>query len=574
MPTSSVSTSFGNITVDNGTPRLGSKVFGVDLNELVKNLTEAKKIPIQQQQVKIDANTTKIGALKDLKTLSNALATAARDLRNPSVLMGGTDVFKAKAAFAQSSTSTPATDILRVTAGTTAQVDSFTVKVNRLARADVINSSTTFGGTTATPVTADGTLSINGTAIALTTGMSLADIESAIDTVSSTTGVKADVVKINDTTYGLTLKASDTGKAIQLTGSAAGVLTDLGLAASGATDTSLSAELSYNGVTVTRATNTVKDLVLGITFDLLSAEPGTTVSISIAQDAGAVKDSMIKFVDAYNALLTFSKEQRAINADGTVPEDSILFNDSTLRSITSGLQGLIGGAVGGVSGLNNLREAGISLSSENLLVIDDTKLDAAILEKPDEVRNLFTFQSSSTNSSLFTLNRPAALGSFTGQNIQVNVTSTNTDGKALTASIVYGGTTYAARIENGIIYAPDDSALKGFAFGYTGPVVTAGTPATYQSSTIQVTQGIADGIGGFLEGYLKQDNGTLDIALQELEDKNDRIQNQITRMEAQVELFRTRMADRFLAVEQQVSQLDTLKNSLQAQFAAMSGDSN
>ena len=564
----SITTSFGNISTESGAPRLGTKVFGVDVNELVRNLTDARKIPIQKQQVRIDANTTKISALQELKGLSNDLAAAVRDLRNPNVVMGGTDVFKAKAAFAQSSNSTPATQIVRITPGSKAEVAEFSLKVNRLATSDLINSSVTVASQTTKPLTADGSLSINGTPVALTATMTFEEIEAAIDAVSATTKVKADIVKISDTSYGLTLKASDTGKALQLAGSDAGVLTGLGLAPSGKTDTSLSAELVYNGVPVYRATNTVKDLVPEVTFDLLTADPAATVSVEIEQDASAVKDGIIRFVEAYNALLSFSKEQRKINADGTVPESSILFNDSALRSMSSGLQGIVSGAVASVAGLNNLRSAGIVMNPDNTLTINDTVLDAAILEKPDEVRNLFTFQSPSTNSDIFTLGRPASLGGVAGQNITVNVTATSGSGKVTAATLVYGGNTYTPEIRNGIIYAPDDSPLKGFVFGYTGPAID-GVTVTPQTGTLTPTQGLADRIGGFLDGYLQQDSGTFDTAIQELEDKNSLIETRITRMESQVEQFRSRMLDRFLAVQQQVQQLDALKTSLQTQFEAM-----
>jgi flagellar hook-associated protein 2 len=564
----SISTSFGSLSTENGSPRLGSKVFGVDVNEMVKNLTEARKIPIQKQQVRIDANTTKVTSLQQMKTLANDLATTVRDLRNPSVIMGGTDVFKAKAAFAQSSNSTSATQIVRITPSAAAEVSDFTLKVNRLAKADVINASATVASKATAPLSADGTLSINGTNISLTAGMTLEEIEAAIDTVSATTRVKADIVKISDTSYALTLKASDTGKAIQLGGSGAAVLSSLGLAASGATDTSLSAELVYNGVTVHRASNTVKDLAPDVTFDLLSADSGATLSVNIDQDASVIKDGLIRFVEAYNALLAFSKDQRKINADGTVPDTAVLFNDSALRSLTSGLQGIVSGSVDSVSGLNNLRAAGISMNPANQLVIDDAVLDAAILEKPTEVRNLFSFQSTSSNSDIFTLSRPPALGALTGQDITVGVTATTVSGKATAAQITYAGNVYTGRIENGIIYAPDDSPLKGFAFGYTGPAIDGVTTST-QSSTIKVTQGIADSLGSFLDGYLKQDTGTIDSAVKELQDKNDLIEIQITRMESQVEQFRTRMMDRFLVVQQQVQQLDALKTSLQTQFEAM-----
>lgn len=567
----SINNNFGKITVENGRPRLSSQVFGVDIGDLVKNLADAKRIPIQKEQVRIDGNTKKMEALRELKTLTNAVASAARDLRNPSVIMGGADVFKAKAAFAQSSTGASATQFVRITPDSKANVGKFDLTVNRLATSDTINSSLPSAATTATPLTANGTLQVNGQDIALTSTMSLDQISAAINTASTTTKVRAEVVRINDSSFALSLKSTETGKAIQLDNSTAQLLTDLGLAESGKTDAQLSAQLVYNGTTVTRATNTVKDLVPNVTFDLLAADPANRISVSIEQDSSKVKEAIVSFVDAYNALVDFTKKQRAISPDGTVSPDAVLFNDTTLRTVQTQLQGAISSVAGGVSGLNNLRAAGISLDGGNRMVINDQTLDAAILENPGGVRNLFSFQATANNGNAFVLGRPAALGSLAGEAIDLRVTATSPDGRVLTADIVHNGTTYTANVRSGIMYAPDDSPLKGFAFGYTGPVVNAGDPA--QSTVVTPTQGIADKVAGLLDDYIRQ-NGAMDTAIQELESKNTRITNQITRMEAQVELFKERITAQFLRTEAQVQQLNSIRTSLQAQADAMNNRNN
>ena len=62
------------------------------------------------------------------------------------------------------------------------------------------------------------------------------------------------------------------------------------------------AELSLNGVTIKRKSNTVDDLVPGVTLNLQA--PGETpVNLSVEPDRKKTKDAIIKFVGNYNQLL-------------------------------------------------------------------------------------------------------------------------------------------------------------------------------------------------------------------------------------------------------------------------------
>ncbi len=557
-------TSFGELQFNNGAPSLRSNVLGVDLTGLMDSLVQVKRLPILDKEADISQNALKLAAFGELETLSKSLESAALNLRAPTVSMGGTDVFKSKAAFAQSNGSTPPASLMSITTTKNAEVGEFTLTVNRLATTDVINGGGTFSATTDQPVTTDGNLVINGETVALTTGDSLESIRDAINASTRDSGVRASIVKVDATTYKLSLQATETGKAIDLTGSDAGILTDLSLAASGKTDTALSAELEYNGITITRQQNSIKDLVDGVTFDLFTADPTSELTVSVTQNNESIKNGIVAFVDAYNNMMAFGKVQRDINADGTIPEESILFNDSTLRDLMSRAQNTIASAVGGVDGINNLREAGITLNEDNLLEIDNAILDDAIVEKGDEIRNLFSFNATYSNNNIQVLSRP---DSGAAGNLEVRVLETDVDGKPLSAEIDFNGETYTARIANGIIYGPDDTDAEGFAFGYLGAVVNAGDPAAV--TTIKTTQGIADLLGSYLESFNNVSTGNIATVKQELEDSTSRLEDQIIDIEERVELYRERLASQFLAVEQQISVLNSISQSLEAQFDAM-----
>jgi flagellar hook-associated protein 2 len=557
-------TSFGQIKVDaNGKPTLSSTVFGVDINAFVDNLVDAKKIPVTSKNVQITKNTAKVTALQQLQTLTTTLNSKALSLRNPTVTSGGTDIFAQKIAQAQSSTSTAAGTIAAITPDKTASIGSFTLKVNRLATKDAVNSSSTFASNTSTPVSTDGTLRINGQSIALTSGMTLDQIKDAINAKTGTSNVSASVIKVDSTHYKLSLQGTTTGKAIDLTGSDASITTDLSLAGSGATDTSLSAELAYNGVTVTRSTNTVTDLVGGVTFDLFNADPASTLSVDIKSDSSAISTAIGDFVTAYNDVVDFVKTQNTISADGTVPDTAVLFGNSSLRTLYSQIQSSVAKAVGGVSGINNLRDAGISFDATNKLSVDSNKLASALLDHGDEIKNLFSFQTTSTNSNFSTLSRPNAFPNIAGNPIKVNVLETNATGSATSATLEFGGTTYTADVQNGIIRAPAGSPLEGFAFGYVGAVVNSGDAP--QTATLTPTQGIADILGGILDTNLSS-TGLIAKSITEVQDKNTLINKQIDTLNAQIESYRQRLTDQFTATQANVSRLQQIQNSINSMF--------
>ncbi|MCA3269059.1 MAG: flagellar filament capping protein FliD [Thalassospira sp.] len=567
---STISTGFGSVNVGaNGRTSIGTTVFGIDVNKLVEDLVAAKKVSTTAVQTKVSTNTLRTTAVDGLKTLTTGLNNALRDLRTPTVSQGGINVFATKSASLTASGGSTAASLVSTTVTPSAINGTFTLKINRLATSDIVNGTAALASATATPISAPGNLVINGKSISLTAASDLTSIRDAINSTSGI-GVSANIVKYSNSDYRLSLASTTTGDAIDFSGSTASVLTDLGLSASGATDTSLSAELVYNGNTVTRTTNTVNDLVTGVTLNLTAADPATTITAKVGADTAGIKTAIKKFVDTYNSVLEYSKQQRAVNADGSIAETSVLFNDNNLRNITSNMQRIVSGAVGGVTGLNNLRDAGITLDANNKLVINDTTLDSAIAKKTTEIAGLFGFQSNASSTSLAVLSRPTTLNStLTGVPITVRVLETTAGGSATSAELEYtiGGTTttVTSTIANGIITADPNSALSGFAFGYAGAVINSGDPAF--SATITPTQGLADLLAGVTDTYVKA-GGTLDAQLKDITDSSTKLNKKIETINSQAELYRARLEAQFLRVQQTSSQLETIKASLISTFEA------
>ena len=569
--------SFGNINInDNGSINLSSKVLGVDLNELVDGFVKAKSVPISRKEVEVSKKSATLAAYEEYEGLLSALKNPASNLRRPSLAQGGTDVFGQNIAYSTSSLGATSTAIT-VTPKTATPLGTYSLTVNRLAKSDVVLSSAadTFSNQEDPLITTTGTLSVGGTAISVTAGDSLKTVVDAINAQTGTTKVRAQIVDLGNSTYRLNLSATETGKAITLTGSDAGVLDDLNLSAlgSGETDASLSSEVVYNGVTVTRSSNTIKDLIPSASIDLFSANPLDKIRISVETNNQNVRSQVDTFVEAYNALRDFYDTQTAVNGDGTVPKTSILVNQSAFRGSFLGLETVLTGGVSGISSVNSLRDVGITLDDNNRLVVDDVKLNDAIVDKGDAVSKLFGFTSTSSNSDFFVARRPESLKSSLGNgDITVRVLETDASGKPTRAEMVVGGVTYNSTqvtiSQGGAIVPPEGIGLDGARFGYTGGVVTLGSPKT---STIKMTQGIADQAASYLDKTLSID-GIIANQKESVKKDIDNIDAQIITLKTQVSDYEKTLRSSLQNTENRVSQLTATQNFLKAQTDALNSN--
>lgn len=157
-----------------------------------------------------------------------------------------------------------------------------------------------------------------------------------------------------------------------------------------------------------------------ITYNLQNATAGDTVNLSVKADASSAVDKFKKFIDKYNTLIdkmnTSITEKKnydykpltdtqkssmtadQITAWETKAKAGILRRDDTLSNLVSSMRQAVYDAVNG-AGIN-ITDIGITTTSNYMdggkLTIDETKLKAAIEQKGDLVKNLFT-KSGTTN---------------------------------------------------------------------------------------------------------------------------------------------------------------------------------
>ncbi len=197
------------------------------------------------------------------------------------------------------------------------------------------------------------------------------------------------------------------------------------------------AQISVDGVAITSETNTIDDVIAGVTLNLLAADEGAEITLNIDLDYGEIKSMIQDFVNAYNEVIEFVNAQFDYTAsDDEEVETEPLFGDSSLLSIKSEIRGLILSGVEGVdSSLDHLSLIGINIDREGLLSIDDATLDSTLRSNFQDVVNLFVAQGSSTNSDLTYINSQTetAAGSY-----EVEITQAAT--QASTTGVGFSGT--------------------------------------------------------------------------------------------------------------------------------------
>ena len=135
------------------------------------------------------------------------------------------------------------------------------------------------------------------------------------------------------------------------------------------------ASLVVDGVSVTRPTNTITDLVSGVSLDLVKAAPGVVVTLGANRDITGLTAAVNDLVDAVNALhsLTHTLTTGATDAGAAAP----LAGDGTLRQVERQLLQLTATGTGGLAKL------GVSTSRDGSLSVDPAKLSAALASDPD-----------------------------------------------------------------------------------------------------------------------------------------------------------------------------------------------
>ncbi|AEJ00784.1 flagellar hook-associated 2 domain-containing protein [Nitrosomonas sp. Is79A3] len=380
-------------------PGIGS---GLDVNGIVKQLMAVESQPLTALDNKEAKQQTRLTAFGTLKGALSSFQSSLSALSDPAKFTGVT------ANFADAT-------LASVSATSSAVVGSHSVEIQTLAQSHKLKSANY--ATTSTAI-GSGTLTIqfgtyNGGTFTLNPDKAAQSITISSDNSSLTgirdtinqanAGVSASIV--NDGTGNrLVIASNDTGlsNALKITTTDADTnntdnagLSQLAYNASTGGTTNLTqtaaasnATLVIDGISISKASNTITDAIEGVTFNLLKANAGTTTTLNLSRDTASVQSTVSSFVKAFNDLnktiVDLSKY------DATTKQASILTGDSTVRTIQTQLRNVMSNPLttaGG--GLSILSEVGITFQTDGTLKFDSAKLTSVMSDPTKDVSTLF-----------------------------------------------------------------------------------------------------------------------------------------------------------------------------------------
>ncbi len=348
---------------------------GFDASSIISELVTADKAPETDLQGYISDAQTQISTLGGIISNVQALGAAA-------------DALNTSTSITSLTATSSDTSQVNVSADGTAVPGNYSVVVNALAQAQG-SVSTQFGSDTA-GVAGTGSITVtagNGTPYTVSYGSSDTLDSIAANLTQESNGALNASVLFDGTGYRIVVNATNSGAANAITFSGSGGA--LGLSAAGATlEAAQDASVTINGLTVTRPTNSISDVVQGVTFNLLSKTPagGTPPSVGVQYDDSSLATKMQTIVSAYNAVVSSLGSQ--LNYNGSTMPTSSLFGDSGLQQLQGDLSNIIVQSYANGSGSLTSADLGITLNNDGTLSLDSTKFASAVAANPQAVQNL------------------------------------------------------------------------------------------------------------------------------------------------------------------------------------------
>jgi flagellar hook-associated protein 2 len=371
---------------------------GLDIQGLVKQLVQAegqaKNNALNRRESSYKTELSALGTLKSsLSSFKDSAANLAKadDLLKVTATSGDESKFKA-------------------TATSSASAGDYSIEVLNLAKAQKISSA---GFSSSSDTIGTGSLTIgsgdNSFEVVIDSGnSSLAGIRDAINSSADNNSVTATIVNVDDGAGGtearLVLTSKETGIENQISIQATedsddGVLESglsqlsYGYDANGVGSGGMSelvaaedAQLRVDGMLATRSSNSISDVIPGVTLDL-KAETTSAVNLSLSVDKEGTKESVQAFVDSYNKLADTYKRLTAYNAD--TESGGALQGDFSARQIMGEVRSILR-TNDPNSSYGSLFSIGMEIDQYGKMSIDSTTFDEVLSTRPEALSSLLS----------------------------------------------------------------------------------------------------------------------------------------------------------------------------------------
>jgi flagellar hook-associated protein 2 len=543
---------------------------GLPIDSLVTAQMQAEQQPITDIQTKISSYNTKLSAYSTLKSGLSTFQTAVDKLATAAK-------FNAQAVTASDSTS------ISATANGTAVLGNYNVTVSQLATSQKLATS---AYSSATDIVGTGKITISfgttGTAPAsFTANADKSDITIDITSSNNTLAGIRDAINAKNASVSASIVNDGTGNRLVITSKDTGEVNSLKISVAdddgNNTDTGGLSALAYDplassnnmtqmtaaknalltvdGMSISKSSNTVSDVIQGVTLTLKSVT-STSNTLSVSTDTDAIQAAVQSFVDAYNTLNTSMRNLTKFVSAGSSSNGALL-GDSTARDIMVKLKSMLSASSPTATTFKTLTDIGVTMGSTGALTLDSTKLQKAITANVSDVAKLFSPSATSTDPQVTFVSSKDDTASGT---YAVNITQLGGNGVNAIGTI------------NGVTANTTGSVLTGvIGNGSYGLQLSVTGTATGSRGTVTFSKGLAGELSSLLDGWLDTEGALttktdgISSSIKDLNKRADDISAKLPAIEA-------RYRAQYAKLDALLSSLQSTSSNLTSQLAAISAN--
>ncbi|MCI6579540.1 MAG: flagellar filament capping protein FliD [Campylobacter sp.] len=583
--------------------------------EVIDGLKKAdESVQVKPLTLKIDKNTKKQADITALTTLVSNLKTSYADVANETAMLKRTVSAAGSGSVTASVEAGVAEQTVRLSVSQIAQVDSYQSK-GFTSRSDTL-----------TGISSDQslTLSVGDKSVDIKVGPSTT-LENIINQINDGAGdvLKASIVNTGgENGYKMILQSKESGEKNQIKFSVKGddqtalqgakeVLEKLGFNAKEtqikdnqgkitgydlAIDTNNTsaggkqlqkaqdAKFNFNGIDITRSSNKVDDLIIGVTFNLNNVDEKNSTTgalkesvITIGKDTDAVVKSLKSMVTAYNDLISNITTATSYDRENDVA--GTLNGMSEITGIKRKLQNLFESTN---SDGKSLQSFGFSFTEKGVLSVDESKLKDAINKDYEGFKSFFTNSTEYKNAGVFGTNKInetlkndiSGKLKINGKEIQIDlkngdaVKNANELVKLINDADIPN--VKARLADNGVLQLIGTSGkdIEISKDSSTDLLKALGLVAGTTPGSSTKKKGFFDKLGDIVTGLIGKE-GTLTNLTTSLKDKAKIVKSQKDRVQATLDKKYTMMQKQFSTIAVQMNALENSFNSLKNTFDAM-----
>lgn len=599
----------GAAVSDKAQLNIASSILTQDVIDGLKDADES--VQIKPLTLKIDKNTKKQADITALTTLVSTLKTSYADVANETAMLKRTVSAAGSGSVTANVEAGVAEQTVRLSVSQLAQVDSYQSKGFK-SRSETLKDITSDQSLT---------LSVGDKSVDIKVGASTT-LEDIINQINDGAGdaIKASIVNTGgENGYKMILQSKESGEKNQIKFSVKGdkadgakqVLSALGFNATekevkddktqattgfdftldftGSEAKQLQkaqdAKFNFNGIDITRSSNSVDDLIVGVTFNLNNVDEKNSTTgalkesvITIGKDTDAVVKSLKSMVTAYNDLISNISTATSYDRENGVA--GTLNGMSEITGIKRKLQNLFESSNSDGKSLQNF---GFSFTEKGVLSVDESKLKDTISKDYEGFKSFFTNSTEYKNAGVFGTEKinqklddiSNAKLKINGKEITINLQNSNDAVKNANELVRLIND---AEIPNVTARLADNGVLQLVGTGGKDIEISKDSNAdllkalgleagtTPGSSTDK--KGFFDKLSDIVTGLIGTE-GTLTNLTSSLKDKSKIIQSQKDKVQATLDKKYAMMQKQFSTIAVQMNALENSFNSLKNTFDAL-----